>query len=68
MQSDAWLMVVFVFVLGGLGGAAFARRWHVAGADVTTARLEHQVQVQAAELRRIAVRARGSSRSSCGRG
>ena len=54
MQSDAWLMIVFVFVLGALGGAALARRRHVAGADVTTARLEHQVQVQAAELRRIA--------------
>ena len=54
MQSDAWLMVVFVFVLGALGGAALARRRHVAGGDATTARLEHQVQVQAAELRRIA--------------
>jgi hypothetical protein len=55
MQSDAWLVVVFVLgALGALGGAALARRRHVAGADVTTARLEHQVQVQAAELRRIA--------------
>ena len=45
---------MFVFVLGAVGGAALARRRRGAGAAATTARLEHQVQVQAAELRRIA--------------
>jgi hypothetical protein len=55
MQSDAWLMVVIVLgALGVLGGAVLARRRRVAGGPATSTPLEHQVQMQAAELRRIA--------------
>jgi len=54
MQTDAWLVLVIILgALGVLGGAVLARRRRTA-AVAPSASLEHQVQMQAAELRRIA--------------
>src|SRR4249919_3600054 len=54
MQTDAWLVLVIILgALGVLGGAVLARRRRTA-AVAPPASLEHQVQMQAAELRRIA--------------